>query len=177
MILTTSPQASEKNITTDFQTLRKRVYRKFGINIAYFSVHTSEGNHTFVSKIDRRGKEYYSLLGGVLHIMYRGKLYIPQPWLSKQWDEIHKSSYVWIKQPPDDVARYIVTQYVADQGTSYQRCSWSREWVCKGFVKAWQHYVRWFKQYQHRLNLTFIDLIEKWERWITNQVIKQSKLF
>lgn len=115
---------------------------------------------------------------GVLHVIYRGKSYLPQKWVSYAWTDIHKSSYVYIKEvPDDDVARYIVTQYVADQGTTYQRCSWSRGWVCKGFVAAWKRHLRWFHQWQRKLNLDFIDLITKWELWIQNQVIKQATLF
>lgn len=176
LVLTSSPQASERNIATDFQALRKRILRKYQVNLSYFLVHTSEGNHTFVPRTNKRGREYYSLLGGVLHILYRSNKYIPQQWLSHQWNEIHWSPYVYIKQPPEDIANYVVTQYLADQGTSYQRCSWSHNWVCKGFVTAWKQHLRWFNQYRHRLNLDFIDLLNKWDRWIQNQVIKQYTL-
>jgi hypothetical protein len=147
MVLTSSELGFQRNIANDFQVLRKRIYRKFGVLLAYFMVHTNEGN-------------------GVLHVLFRGKVYIPQGWLSNQWLDIHKSSYVWIKQTPDDVARYVVTQYVADQGTSYQRCSWSQNWVCKGFVGEWKRLIRWYKQYMLRLNLTFTDLLVKWDSWL-----------
>lgn len=113
---------------------------------------------------------------GVLHVLIRTKVYLPQQWLSQQWEAIHKSSYVYIKETPDDVARYVVTQYVADQGTSYQRCSWSQNWVCKGFVKQWSRMVRWFKQYQHKLNLTFLDLLIKWDSWLRYQITYQATL-
>jgi hypothetical protein len=120
LILTTSPQASSRNISNDFQALRKAVYREFGVLLPYFMVHTNEGY-------------------GVLHVLYRAKEFLPQRWLSAQWERLHLSSYVYVKEVPDtDIARYVVTQYLADQGTSYQRCSWSYSWVCKGFVKAWR---------------------------------------
>jgi hypothetical protein len=159
LILTTSPQGSTLNISSDFQVLRKRIYRKFKILLPYFMVHTNEGN-------------------GVLHVLYRSKQYLPQKWLSAQWNDIHKSSYVYIKEVPDtDIARYVVTQYVANQGSSYQRCSWSHSWVCKSFVKSWKHHLRWFHQWQQKLNLTFIDLLNKWDAWLMSQVIKQTTLF
>lgn len=159
LVLTTSPEASARNIANDFQILRKRIYRKFGVLLSYFMVHTNEGY-------------------GVLHILYRSKKYLPQKWVSNQWEDIHHSSYVYIKEVPDsDIARYVVTQYVANQGTSYQRCSWSQSWVQKGFVKAWQKHLRWYHQYRFKLNLDFMDLINKWDRWLTNQVIKQTTLF
>lgn len=159
LILTTSPSGVGRDLSTDFQILRKRIFRKFGFNLAYFKVRTNEGY-------------------GVLHILYRSHRYLPQPWLSANWLDIHKSSYVWIKEVPDtDIARYVVTQYVASQGTSYQRCSWSFNWVCKGFVTAWKRWIRWYKQWQRPLNLTYIDLLTKWDRWLQDNVIKQSVLF
>jgi hypothetical protein len=154
LVLTTSPQGKDRNISTDYQVLRKRIQRKFGVLLPYFMVHTNEGY-------------------GVLHVLYRSKQYIPQKWLSSQWDQVHKSTYVYVKQPPNDVARYVVTQYVSDQGTSYQRCSWSHTWLPRGFKKAWYMYLSWFHHWQHKLNLTFMDLIEKWEHWLQLQVIKQ----
>lgn len=157
LVLTSSEEGSSRNIANDFQILRKRILRKFHVALPYFMVHTNEGY-------------------GVLHVLIRTKKYLPQQWLSIQWNAIHKSTYIWIKETPDDVARYVVTQYVANQGTSYQRCSWSHSWVCRGFVQAWKHHLKWFRQYQHRLNLTFIDLLLKWELWLQSQVIKQSVL-
>jgi hypothetical protein len=181
LVLTTSPEASARNTANDFQTLRKRIQRKFGFNLSYFLVHTSEGNHFFEEHYTQRGREikpYYRLFGGVLHILYRSKKYLPQKWVSNQWEDIHKSCYIYIKEVPDtDIARYVVTQYVANQGTTYQRCSWSQSWVQKGFVKAWQTHLRWYHQYRFKLNLDFMDLLNKWDRWIENQVIKQKTLF
>ena len=159
LVLTTSPEGQYRNLSSDFQVLRKRIYRKFHVLLAYFKVETNEGY-------------------GVLHVLYRAKQYLPQQWLSIQWQEIHKSSYVYIKEVPDtDIARYVVTQYVAAQGSSYQRCSWSQSWVCRGFVKSWKRHLRWFIQWKYKLNLTFIDLLNKWNLWIQNQVIKQQTLF
>lgn len=157
LVLTTSPEGANRNIANDFQVLRKRILRKFGVLLPYFMVHTNEGY-------------------GVLHVLHRSKIYLPQKWLSNQWQEIHASPYVYIKETPEDIARYIVTQYVAGQCTSYQRCSWSHNWVCKGFVKEWNKILRWFKQYQHRLNLTFIDLINKWNSWLCAHCTQQLTL-
>ncbi len=159
MVLTTSPQGSHRNISNDFQALRKSIYRQFGFLLAYFMVHTNEGN-------------------GVLHVLYRSKQFLPQRWLSSEWNRIHLSPYVYIKEVPDtDIARYVVTQYVAGQGSSYQRCSWSHSWVCKGFVTAWKQILNWFHQWQKQLNLTFNDVLSSWDEWLMNQVIKQTTLF
>jgi len=168
LVLTTAPQGSTRNISNDFQVLRKRIYRQFGFLLSYFMVHTNEGN-------------------GVLHILFRAKQYLPQQWVSKQWNEIHLSPYVYIKEVPDtDIARYVVTQYVAGQGSSYQRCSWSHSWVCKGFVKAWKCILRrtsdWKHPYWSRLHGCWCahyqlqKALTAWDRWLLDQVIKQTQL-
>lgn len=151
MVLTTSPGAVTRNISNDYQTLRKRIFRKFNVLLPYFMVHTNEGY-------------------GVLHVLYRSKLYIPQPWLSKQWTEIHRSPYVYIKEIQDnDIARYVVTQYVASQGTSYQRCSWSQNWVSKGFVKEWKRMIKWAREWK----ISFNELLSRWNKFLISIAIKQ----
>ena len=177
LVLTSSPEGSHRDIMQDFQVLRKRIEREFNIKFNYFCVHTNEGQHQVVERISKTGKSGFFLLGGVLHIIFRENKYLPWQWVSKNWDEIHKSPNVSIKAVPDtDIARYIITQYVSGQGSSYQRCSWSQGWVCKGFVKAWKNHLRWFNQWKHKLNLTFQDLLNKWDQWLKNLVFKQTIL-
>src|SRR5574340_1523249 len=77
LILTTSPEGQYRNLSSDFQVLRKRVQRKFGVLLPYFKVETNEGY-------------------GVLHVLYRAKQYLPQQWLSIQWSDIHKAGVVWV---------------------------------------------------------------------------------
>jgi hypothetical protein len=120
IVLTTSEVAKNKNICNDFQILRKRIKRRWNNDLSYFCVRTNEGN-------------------GVLHVLNKDKGFIPQRWLSKQWNEIHKSPYVFIKRPPKHIANYVVTQYVSNQKSSFQRCSWSQTWVCERFVKIWRY--------------------------------------
>jgi hypothetical protein len=152
LILTTSPAGANRNLCGDFQTLRKRILRKFNILIAYCMVHTNEGN-------------------GVLHVLLTGD-YLPQYWLSKQWEEIHKSSYVYIKDTPYNVAGYITSQYIANQQTSFQRCSWSHNWVCKGFVKQWKYLLKWSKDWKK----TFPELIQKWNLYLSQVALTQKTL-
>jgi hypothetical protein len=144
LILTSSPEGGKQNICSDFQTLRKRIQRKFGYLLPYCMVHTNEGN-------------------GVLHVLYYGS-YLPQKWVSDAWDEIHKSDYIFIKEVPDNVAKYVVTQYIANQQTAFQRCSWSQNWVCRGFVREWKNILRW--GYQWRISMSQILL--KWDTFLKN---------
>ena len=152
LVLTTSPAAANRNIANDFQVLRKRIYRTFKVLLPYFMVRTNEGY-------------------GVLHVLYREKKYIPRNWLIAHWSDIHKSHYVYIKQVPDtDVARYVVTQYVAGQGSSYQRCSWSHSWVCKGFVKEWKRLIKWAMEWKKTIG----ELLTKWNEFLVKVCIKQT---
>jgi len=152
LILTSSPGARYRNIMNDFQTLRKRVLRKFGFLMAYCMVHTNEGY-------------------GVLHVLTTGD-YLPQRWLSDQWREIHLSPIVHIKNVDYDLARYVVSQYVANQGSSFQRCSWSHNWVCKGFVAEWKRILFWARCWSK----TWQDILAMWYRYLCSVSFVQTKL-
>jgi hypothetical protein len=154
LILTSSPVSAQLglNICSDFQVLRKRIFRTFEITLPYCMVHTNEGY-------------------GVLHVLYYGP-YLPQQWLSNNWNDIHKSTYVYIKETPDNVASYITSQYIADQKSSFVRCSWSHNWVCKGFVAYWKHLQYWAKCW----NKTLSDILEKWTIFLTQIAFKQTVL-
>lgn len=161
IVLTTSPEGKSRNLSNDFQALRKRIRRKFGIEMPYFCVRTNEGN-------------------GVLHLIVRNNGYIPQRWLSAQWSEIHQSPYVYIKRPPKHIANYVISQYVSAQGSSYQRCSWSQSWVCKGFCNIW-HSVKessrdWENEQYTQYNelyypINYKEAIDKWDLFL----VKLSK--
>lgn len=167
LVLTTSPQGKNRNLSKDFQILRKRILRRFHTSLPYCKVNTNESN-------------------GVMHVLIRTKTFLPQRWLSAQWLDIHKSSYIWIKQPPNDVARYVVTQYIPDQGSSFARCSWSHTWVCKGFVKAWYAILHQTRDWKHQRwnNLTqtwtaeirISFALNAWDKWLSDTVIKQTAL-
>jgi len=187
LVLTSSPEGSNRDIMQDFQVLRKRIEREFNIKFNYFSVHTNEGQHQVVERIYNSGKTGFFLLGGVLHIIFRENKYLPQQWLSNNWADIHKSPNVSIKAVPDrDTARYIVTQYVAGQGSSYQRCSWSQGWVCKGFVKAWKNILYQTSDWKHQYWSPLVQhwcarpqlqkALDEWDRWLTDLVFKQTTL-
>ncbi|MBA7706167.1 hypothetical protein ES703_115014 [subsurface metagenome] len=124
--LTTSPRARAfgMDINADFQVLRKRIVRKFGSKFEYWKLRTSEGN-------------------GVLHILYVGA-WIPQSWLSKNWDEVHNSEIVWIqefKRRRKKLVSYLMSHYLPHhEGMGlYTRMSWSWGWVFRGFAGAWAY--------------------------------------
>ena len=104
-----------------------RYYREYGqttpFEYEYNKVCTNEGH-------------------GVIHALVRNP-YIPYKFLSDKWAEVHKGSWhinvqnVPISQDPKGFSAYIVNQYVADQGTSYQRSSCSKNWIYSGWRKDW----------------------------------------
>jgi hypothetical protein len=78
-------------------------------------------------------------------------VYIPQAWLSEEWDKIHGARIVWIsrlkknKNSIRNVARYFISQYLGGQ-SAVVRVSWSwwRSRVAIG--KAWVSFKRLFGQ-------------------------------
>jgi hypothetical protein len=116
------------------QELRRRVERVYGYKgIETFIVETSEG-------------------GGVLHMVWAWEgsrsFYIPQAWLSEEWERIHGAPVAWIakmggsRKDQKCVSKYLVTQYLADQSGALVRVtySWYRSKVAIG--KAWESLKR-----------------------------------
>jgi hypothetical protein len=141
--LTTSDN-SKRGLQEDFRVLKMRIKRKFGA-FEYLRVKTNEGN-------------------GVIHLLYWG-CYIPQRWLSTNWDNIHQSPIVDIRAIDRirNLGAYIVTQYLCDQKTSFIRYAWSWAWVYKGFVGNWKKITREY---------IFKNAVEAWNRHLSGQVIR-----
>lgn len=125
--LTTSKDSDFSRLKRDFTVLKLRIERKYG-RINYLKVRTSEGN-------------------GTLHVVYRGP-FIPQKWLSDSWNDIHDSPIVdirLIRNGPKRIARYVVSQYLANQGSRYVGYSFSPCWIFKGAIKEWERLRYWFR--------------------------------
>lgn len=118
LTLTTS-KGAKRDIQQDFRVLKMRIKRLYG-TFEYIRIRTNEGN-------------------GVLHILFIGG-FIPQTWISRNWEEIHQSPVVDIRAASriKGLGRYIVSQYLSDQRCSFLRYSWSWKWVYFGFVKVWR---------------------------------------
>lgn len=142
--LTTSMRGEEHSMYRDFRVLKYRIIRRFG-TFSYLKVNTNEGN-------------------GVIHILYKGT-YIPQRWLSENWNDIHHSPVVDIRRMRGGInglGGYVVSQYLSDQRTSYIRYSWSWGWVYCGFVKYWKKIA---KEY------VFKDVIGIWHKHLSGITI------
>ena len=149
MTLTSSPRSKYREINPHFQVLRKRIERNFG-KFDYMKFRTNEGH-------------------GVLHVLYVGS-FIPQKWLSQNWNEIHEAYIVDIREVKDDkrMVYYLISNYLVKQ--SFVRMSWSNGWVFKGFVGWWKKFVQ---HYGYPL------CIEKWKSFLSDPVLfwKQIGLF
>lgn len=143
--LTTSKQGMEHNLYRDFRMLKYRIKRRFGL-FEYLKVNTNEGF-------------------GVIHLIYKGS-YIPQRWLSENWNDIHNSRVVdirFMRGGSNGLGSYVVSQYLSDQRTSFIRYSWSWGWVYCGFVKYWKKII---KEY------FFKDALGIWHKHLSGQIIR-----
>jgi hypothetical protein len=113
--------------------------------VEFFQVQTTEGN-------------------GVLHVVWawRGQrsFYVPQAWLSSEWERIHGASIVWVSRIGGDesdrskVSRYMVAQYCGNQ-SGFVRFSYSW-WKCDfALSKSWETLKR-------MASVTFPDEDAKW---------------
>jgi hypothetical protein len=132
MTLSSCVGYNPKNLSRDFQVLRKRIEHKWGFQLAYWKINTSEGNGVMhiVYKFLRLNGDNVGLKGG----------FIPVRWLSKVWREITGGSRIVDVKPlnnkPGRLANYLLSQYLT--GQSYERMSWSASWVFRGFCKVWR---------------------------------------
>lgn len=115
MTLTTSNEGRNNDLKKDFNTLVKRIRRRYG-RFEYLRVRTGEGH-------------------GVLHILYRGT-FIPHSWLQSQWIDIHHSWNVDIRDTQRYHCSYVVNQYLCGQ-SAFVRYSATASWIFRGAVAQW----------------------------------------
>ena len=139
--LTSSPDSPDsENLAYNHQRLRQCVERA---DLAYDE---RQDDYVPMSHIDQL--EHVTIRTsegpenkGVIHTFWAWKphdgqhsrdFYIPQNWLSGQWDRLHNASYVWIEDygskdyhDRGHVARYCASQYVGDHGEALESVSWS----------------------------------------------------
>jgi len=82
--------------------------------------------------------------GGVLHVVFVGS-FLPKRWVRDTWKELTGGAFeIDIQQvklyKSRGLARYLVSQYLANQVQFY--LSWSWGWVFKGFCKEWERLKR-----------------------------------
>lgn len=116
----------------------KRIRRRYGL-FEYCKIRTPEGQ------------------GGVIHCCFRGK-YIPQKWLSEQWQEIHGAKIVDIRELYGDkgIASYLMG-YLGHHSNYHM--GFSRYWVFPGFVREWTRIKRYFLRFFYFYGWTLEQVI------------------
>ena len=170
--LTTSDKAKFYDISRDIDVLIKRIRRKQP-KFQYCKINTNEGN-------------------GVIHLLYTGK-YISQKWLSYNWNDIHKSYIVDIRNCDNtlNVASYLVNHYLSNQKCSYVRMSYSKKWLFPGAIKIWQNLFQSIKNtyyynpiqnkyYKKRIEVPFKQILTQtlniWNQILYKQTFTQTNL-
>lgn len=160
MTLTTA-RRMKRTIEQSFDVLKMRILRAtvkkdgflgFKFN-RYFKLRTSEGY-------------------GVLHIIYWGR-FIPQRWLSKNWDDIHGAKIVDIRKcysrrrKVNGLVGYLLSRYLQRQ--PIERMSYGWKWAWLGFCKSWRKFKEIYGQMRKTtvssmrlLNTYKIRLITHW---------------
>jgi hypothetical protein len=152
VMLSTAPGGEASKLAYHHKRLRQSLDRKLGFaGVEFVQVETREGH-------------------GVLHVIWawRGprSFYVPQSWLSAEWQRIHGARVVWVERlrPGDQsrksVARYVVTQYCANQ-KALVRLSWSWWGLTVALASGWESLKRLASE-------TYRD--DERKRWVRNYV-------
>lgn len=121
---------------------------------------------------------------GVIHTFWAWKphsgqhardFYIPQSWMSGQWDRLHDASYVWIEDygskdyhDRGHVARYCASQYVGEHGEALETVSWSWGRSLGGaLARTWKSVKAHTEGLQNALNL--------WHRVLDGETVRMSR--
>ena len=168
--LTSSPKSDPSKLAYHFKILRQRIERKLGFKgLQYVSIRTNEGNgvlHVLLSWRPPRGVRPY-------------RFYIPQRWLSEQWEAIHGAKVVWVarvrygEKSRRNLSRYIVSQYCANQN-ALVRISWSwRRSLGGPLVRTWKKLV----EVCRNSGKTIKDAIVMWDKLLAGSVVRVEDFF
>lgn len=164
--LTSSNESDAEKLRYNHRQLRRMVEVKYGYkNIEDFVVETTEGN-------------------GVLHILWAWRppsgfaqkdLFIGKRWLSRKWQQLHKAKITHIQRYRIEeigsrkrVSRYLVSQYLSDQGSAFVRYSYSwRRSIGYPIAKLWQLFKKYHFNYLGMRDMK--KLIERWERFLMGE--------
>lgn len=164
VMLSTAPGGDRRKLRYHHKRLLQQLDRKLGFGgVEHFLVETTEGN-------------------GVLHVVWawRGSrsFYVPQAWLSAEWERLHGAPVVWVsrigngRRDRDRLSRYMVAQYCGSQ-SGFVRFSYSW-WRCElALAKCWEALKKqararsdvstWCGRNPGLVTVTFVDLLSAWE--------------
>jgi len=155
LTLTSSLESDNNHILDNWNILKKRIQRKYG-KVYAFIVREFNDKHTLIH----------------LHILFYAP-YIPQNWLSSNWNDIHKAKIVYIEGIQETQVKSItgyLAKYVSkDFETSAQisaihirRFTYSR--FFHSISKLWKAYTKdYIKTYGYNIS----DMLKWWNYYIT----------
>ena len=159
--LTGAPGSDAEQLSYHHERIKLAVRRGFGFpGLEHFKVITTEGN-------------------GVVHALWaippaergmRGQAaYIPQAWLSKEWERVHGARIVDIRRvslassSQRRISRYIVSQYCGGQSGFVRSNVTPAKWLGFPLRSTWEHLKRIYRERKHFLGVTFHDLCDAWD--------------
>jgi hypothetical protein len=148
LMLSGGSDETEDRLSADFQVLRKSILRHWGRLVQYFRVRARNE-----PSLANKGHPLAHL-----HVLLKGIPWVPQDWISFEWERIHGAPVVFIRKVLGGLAdRKKVASYVAGYmgHHPFSRMSWSWGWVFKGFVRF----------YRENFLLVFSDVKERVARW------------
>src|SRR5260370_33111997 len=153
--LTSSPSSEPSKLVAHFRMLLRRVATVHGFaGVEYVGVTTAEGH-------------------GVIHVVWawRGdrQFFVPQPWLSATWRDLHAAFIVSIENvkasDPQRLASYCVSQYCAGQRALLACFSSRRPFSCS-LVRLWSFVKRELRGVERE------RLFEAWRRLIQGESVR-----
>ena len=159
VMLSTAPGGDRSKLAYHHKRIRQQLERKLGYKgVQMFQVETSEGH-------------------GVLHIVWAWHgdqtFYVPQDWLSAEWERIHGAKIVWVsriggsKKDRDKVGRYMIAQYCGSQ-SGFVRFSWSWWSMDVAVSKNWESLKR-------LASVSFYDETARWH-WRREYILPMSEV-
>jgi len=138
LTLTGSLHSDGALLREHYQDLISKIKREFGYDIVSYTVRTNEGPN------------------GTLHCIWAIKskraVWIPQDWLSAEWERIHGAKITWIrrigagKNDAKRLSRYVTSQYISDQ-SSFVSSSYSWKKLGVAILSVWDSFKREMRKY------------------------------
>jgi len=180
----------EKSLNDDFRKLKQRIKRMTVAKLiqqGYLKTSDVRRFYPNVSLLQSFPFEYFKVVtnegNGVVHCLYKGE-YLPYNYLVDNWQDIHNSWDINIKlirnkqRDYKKSACYVVSQYVSNQESTFQRSSQSWSWIFRGYRKSWLTFLSdcrhkyYYNPVQRRFyqNRQKVDIFSIWERYILTKI-------
>jgi hypothetical protein len=168
--LTGSPTSNAKELSYHHERLKLSVVRSRKLpGLEHFKVITIEGH-------------------GVIHTLWAippaqqgfrdTAVFIPQSWLSNEWERIHGAKIVDIRRvtlqagSQRRLSRYIVSQYCGGQ-SGFVRSDYTRaKWLGFSIRSTWERLKRYWRDLKYTQGIDFGQLCKAWETLVKTRICR-----